>query len=58
MTHRGLLSLLRQPWWIGVSLMQPVVWLVLYGALFKRVVDIPGFHSTSYIQFLAPGRGR
>lgn len=55
MTHRGLLSLLRQPWWIGVSLMQPVVWLVLYGALFKRVVDIPGFHSTSYIQFLAPG---
>ncbi len=55
MTHRELLSLLRQPWWIAISLVQPVIWLLLYGALFKRVVDIPGFHSGSYIQFLAPG---
>ena len=55
MTHRGLLSLIRQPWWIAISLVQPIIWLLLYGALFKRVVDIPGFHSTSYIQFLVPG---
>jgi ABC-2 type transport system permease protein len=38
-----------------VTLVQPVVWLLLYGALFRRVVEIPGFQSTSYIQFLAPG---
>jgi ABC-2 type transport system permease protein len=34
---------------------QPVIWLLLYGALFKSVTRIPGFRSDSYIQFLAPG---
>jgi ABC-2 type transport system permease protein len=33
---------------------QPVIWLLLYGALFKRAVEIPGFHGGSYIAFLAP----
>src|SRR6202012_6165777 len=28
---------------------------LLFGALFKSVTDIPGFGSTNYIQFLAPG---
>jgi len=27
----------------------------LFGALFKRVVDIPGFQGGSYIEFLTPG---
>ncbi len=52
---RHLRALWRQPWWIAVTLVQPIVWLLLYGALFRRVVDIPGFQSTSYIEFLAPG---
>src|SRR4051812_48908315 len=55
MTIRHLRALWRQPWWIGVTLVQPIVWLLLYGALFKRIVDIPGFHSGSYIEFLTPG---
>jgi ABC-2 type transport system permease protein len=55
MMNRHLLNLWRQPIWIAVTLVQPVVWLLLYGALFKSVVRIPGFHSGSYIQFLAPG---
>jgi ABC-2 type transport system permease protein len=50
-----LLALWRQPWWIAVTLVQPVIWLLLYGALFKRVVEIPGFEGGSYIQFLTPG---
>jgi ABC-2 type transport system permease protein len=53
--NRHLLNLWRQPIWIAVTLVQPVIWLLLYGALFKSVVRIPGFHSGSYIQFLAPG---
>src|SRR5439155_314039 len=53
--NRHLLNLWRQPIWIAVTLVQPVVWLLLYGALFKSVTRIPGFHSTSYIQFLTPG---
>ena len=52
---RELRSLLRQPWWIAITLVQPIIWLLLYGALFKRVVEIPGFGATSYIQFLTPG---
>jgi ABC-2 type transport system permease protein len=55
MMGRSLTALLRQPWWIAITLVQPVIWLLLYGALFKRVVEIPGFQSGSYIQFLAPG---
>jgi ABC-2 type transport system permease protein len=55
MTIRHVRELLRQPWWIAVTLVQPVIWLLLYGALFKKVVEIPGFHGGSYIEFLAPG---
>jgi ABC-2 type transport system permease protein len=55
MMNRHLLNLWRQPIWIAVTLVQPVVWLLLYGALFKNVTRIPGFHSHSYIQFLTPG---
>ena len=52
---RDLLRLLRQPWFIAVTLVQPVIWLLLFGALFQRVVDIPGFHGGDYKQYLVPG---
>lgn len=55
MMQRHLLNLWRQPIWIAVTLIQPIVWLLLYGALFKNVTRIPGFHTRSYIQFLTPG---
>ncbi len=55
MMNRHLLNLWRQPIWIAVTIVQPVIWLLLYGALFKSVTRIPGFHSGSYIQFLTPG---
>jgi len=55
MTIRHLTNLWRQPIWIAVTLVQPVIWLLLYGALFKSVTRIPGFHAHSYIQFIAPG---
>ncbi len=55
MTVRHLLALWRQPWWIAIALVQPVIWLLLFGALFRTVADIPGFGSDSYIQFIAPG---
>jgi ABC-2 type transport system permease protein len=55
MTVRHLRALMRQPWWIAVTLVQPIIWLLLFGALFKNVVEIPGFASSSYIQLLTPG---
>jgi ABC-2 type transport system permease protein len=45
----------RQPIWVVVELVQPVIWLILYGQLFRRVTEIPGFGASSYIQFLTPG---
>ena len=46
---------MRIPIWIAVTLTQPVIWLFLYGQLFRRIVELPGFEATSYIQHLTPG---
>jgi ABC-2 type transport system permease protein len=54
MAMRDLRALWRQPWYIAVTLVQPVIWLLLFGELFKSVADLPGF-SGSYIAYLAPG---
>src|ERR687887_1118043 len=54
-TLRFLRAFLRQPAWVAITLVQPMIWLLLFGALFKRVVDIPGFHGDSYLEFLTPG---
>ncbi len=55
MTTRLVRRLIRQPWYVALTLIQPIIWLTLYGQLFQRVVDLPGFHATSYIDFLTPG---
>jgi ABC-2 type transport system permease protein len=55
-TNRHLRWFLRQPWFIGVVLVQPVIWLLLFGALFKSVTEIPGFSTAaSYLDYLVPG---
>lgn len=54
-TLRYIRALVRQPAWVGIALTQPLIWLVLFGALFKAVTRIPGFHGGSYVNFLAPG---
>lgn len=51
---RSLRVLLRQPAFLLITIIQPVVWLLLFGALFKSVSRIPGFHGT-YIDFFTPG---
>jgi ABC-2 type transport system permease protein len=55
LTIRDLLRLWRQPWFIAIVLVQPIIWLLLFGALFERVVDIPGFAGGDYKQYLVPG---
>jgi ABC-2 type transport system permease protein len=52
---RHLRTTMRLPIWIAVTLIQPVIWLTIYGQLFRRVVELPGFEASSYIQFLTPG---
>jgi ABC-2 type transport system permease protein len=47
-------NLMREPIWIVVLLVQPMIWLVLYGQLFKNVTRLGGFGTGSYATFLAP----
>jgi ABC-2 type transport system permease protein len=55
LTMRGLRAFGRQPAFVLITLIQPMIWLLLFGQLFKRVVEIPGFAGGSYIDFLTPG---
>lgn len=52
---RELRFLARQPIYIAFTLVQPMIWLLLFGQLFKNVVHLPGFGGGSYAGFLAPG---
>jgi ABC-2 type transport system permease protein len=54
-TLRGIRVFRRNPAYLGMTLTQPIIWLLLFGALFKAIVKIPGFHGSSYINFLTPG---
>jgi len=54
MIGRQARNLLREPIWIAIMLVQPMVWLLLYGQLFKNITRLGGFGTTSYITFLAP----
>jgi ABC-2 type transport system permease protein len=54
MIARQARNLMREPIWIVLLLVQPMVWLVLYGQLFKNVTRLGGFGTGSYVTFLAP----
>jgi ABC-2 type transport system permease protein len=54
-TLRGLRAFARQPAYVAMTLTQPIIWLLLFGALFKAVSELPGFHGGSYIDYLTPG---
>lgn len=38
-----------------IVLIQPMIWLLLFAQLFRRIADIPGFAAGTYIDFLKPG---
>jgi ABC-2 type transport system permease protein len=46
---------LRMPVFVIVSIVQPILWVLLFGQLFRSVTTIQGFGASSYVQFLAPG---
>jgi ABC-2 type transport system permease protein len=61
LTHSGLVAgrwlraQYRSPALIAFTLVQPAIWLLLFGQLFQGVVNLPGFSDSSYIGFLTPG---
>ena len=52
---RRLKATLGQPMYLLISLVQPAVWLFLFGSLFQRVVDLGGFGTGSYLDYIVPG---
>jgi ABC-2 type transport system permease protein len=56
LTVRSVRALIRQPWYVAVTLVQPIVWLLMFGQLFKSIVSIPGFAvDGTYLEFITPG---
>lgn len=45
----------REPMAIIISMLQPIIWLLLFGNLFKGIVEVPGFSTDLYIEYLLPG---
>src|SRR5207249_1090466 len=54
---RWIKKTLRRPPFLFFSLVQPIVWFVLFTAAFAKIADIPGFASTtgttSYLTFFS-----
>ena len=56
LTARHLRAARRIPAFLVMNLVQPMIWLLLFGQLFKSVVNIPGFAGgQTYLEFLTPG---
>ena len=56
LTGRKLRALVRQPFVLAFSVVQPAIWLFLFGELFHKVIDIPGFgYQGSFLAYLVPG---
>ena len=56
LTGRKLHALVRQPLVLAMGVIQPVIWLFLFGEMFRKIIDIPGFsYHGSYLAYLIPG---
>jgi len=56
LTGRRLRALVRQPAVLAMGVIQPVIWLFLFGEMFHKIIDIPGFgYHGSYLAYLVPG---
>jgi ABC-2 type transport system permease protein len=57
LTARSLRSLWRQPAFAAATLIQPIIWLLLFGALFESVIHVPGFdpRAGTYLEYITPG---
>jgi ABC-2 type transport system permease protein len=57
LTVRSIRTLVRVPAFAVATLVQPIIWLLLFGQLFKPVVHVPGFDAGSggYLEFITPG---
>ena len=53
--NKYLIISLRMPLWSLFSLIQPLIWLFIFGSLFGNFANLPGFPTGSYIDYFVPG---
>lgn len=54
--QRWFWHLKREPYNVFFTLTQPMIWLLLFGSLFQRAAEMPGFPAgTSYVTFMTAG---
>ena len=46
---------LRMPMWALFTIVQPLIWLLIFGQLFKNMASLPGFPAGRYMDFFLPG---
>jgi ABC-2 type transport system permease protein len=54
MIVRQIRNLMREPIWVVMMVVQPLIWLLLYGQLFSKVTPLRA-GASSYVEFLTPG---
>jgi len=55
LTSRQLRAFSRQPAYLMMNIVNPIIWLLLFGRLFTSVAKLPGFSGGDYLAFLTPG---
>ncbi len=53
--RRWLIATWRQVWGPLMSLLQPIIWIVLFGQVFRSLGALPQFGGSGYIDYLVPG---
>lgn len=52
---RSLKIYIRVPFIVLMTIIQPILWMLLFSEVFSSMADIPGFGGDSYIEYLGPG---
>jgi len=55
MFQRYLFVFLRNPAWVAIGVLQPVLYLVLFAPLLKSLTETPGFPSGGAYNVFVPG---
>ena len=55
MFQRYLLVFLRNPAWVAIGVIQPLLYLVLFAPLLKSLVQVPGFPAGGAYNVFVPG---
>lgn len=53
--HKYMKITFRMPMWTLFTLVQPLIWLIIFGQLFRNMTQLPGFPPGSYMDFFVPG---